>query len=122
MHRTRRPVLDAEALAEWHRIVPTLDSLNLIKPEDAGIITARCMAWSRAVDAEATIAAEGQTLANPQSGRVAVHPAVYIAAAAWRDVVKFGAQLGLDPVAEIALAGPAVSDDADDPFAGSGAS
>ena len=51
--------LDPEALAEWSRIVPALDAVGSIKPEDRGIITARCVAWSRAVHAEAIIAAEG---------------------------------------------------------------
>ena len=114
--------LDAEALAEWQRIVPALDAVGSIKPEDRGIITARCVAWSRAVAAEAIIAAEGPTVINPQSGRLATHPAVYIAAAAWRDVVKFGAPLGLDPVSEVNLATTATDDDigADDPFAAGG--
>jgi phage terminase small subunit len=66
--------LDAEALAEWQRIVPALDAVGSIKPEDRGILTARCVAWSRAVHAEAIIAAEGQTVINPQSGRLATHP------------------------------------------------
>jgi phage terminase small subunit len=48
---------------------------------------------------------------NPQSGRLATHPAVYIAAAAWRDVVKFGAPLGLDPSSEINLSTPPADDD-----------
>ncbi|MET0414529.1 MAG: phage terminase small subunit P27 family [Actinoplanes sp.] len=109
--------LDLEALAEWERIVPALDAVGSIKPEDRGIITARCVAWSRAVHAEAIIAAEGQTVVNPQSGRLATHPAVYIAAAAWRDVVKFGAPLGLDPSSEVNLATTATDDDDEnDPF------
>lgn len=103
-------------MAEWQRIVPALDAVGSIKPEDRGIITARCVAWSRAVAAEAIIAAEGPTVINPQSGRLATHPAVYIAAAAWRDVVKFGAPLGLDPSSEVNLATTATDDDEDDPF------
>ena len=114
--------LDPEALAEWERVVPGLDAVGSIKPEDRGIITARCVAWSRAVHAEAIIAAEGCTVVNPQSGRLATHPAVYIAAAAWRDVVKFGAPLGLDPSSEVNLATPAVdnNDDECNPFAPGG--
>jgi phage terminase small subunit len=35
--------LDPEALAEWERVVPTLDAVGSIKPEDRGILTAYCM-------------------------------------------------------------------------------
>ena len=79
------------------------------------VLTAFCCAWSRAVHAEAIIAAEGQTMTNP-SGRVVPHPAVYIAAAAWRDVAKFEAQLGLTPSSEVNLSTPPDDDDSDDPF------
>ena len=35
--------LDPEALAERERVVPTLDAVGSIKPEDRGILTAYCM-------------------------------------------------------------------------------
>ncbi len=111
--------LDPEALAEWDRIVPTLDALRLIKPEDHGTITARCCAWSRAVRHEAIVAARGPMITNP-SGREVPNPAVHAARVAWHDVVKFGALLGLDPVSEVNLAASAADDDDDeyDQFAG----
>lgn len=56
-------------------------------------------------------------MVNPQSGRLATHPAVYTAAAAWRDVVKFAAQLGLTPSSQVNLSAPRDDDDEDDPFA-----
>lgn len=106
--------LDAEALEEWQRIVPMLESHNIIKPEDLGVITARCCAWSRAVHYEA---AEGLMITNP-SGRVVPNPAAQSARAAWHDVAKFGALLALDPVSEVNLAAPATDDSGSgyDPF------
>ena len=79
--------------------------------------TASCRCWSSSISSSRKITALSPRAVWP--GRVrcarrrpsrrgaddgqsavrseAVHPTVYIAAAAWRDVVKFGAQLALDP-------------------------
>ncbi|CFJ64825.1 phiRv1 phage protein [Mycobacterium tuberculosis] len=34
--------LDAEALAEWRRVAPTLERLDLLKPEDRALLSAYC--------------------------------------------------------------------------------
>lgn len=43
--------LDAEALAEWRRVAPTLERLDLLKPEDRALLSATlsrsCFAASR---------------------------------------------------------------------------
>ena len=112
--------LNPEARGEWNRIAPELDRLELIKPEDAGILVAYCLAWSRLVSAEAIIQTEGLTAMNPQTGRRAVHPAVYVVQAASRDLLRLGSHFGLTPVSEVNLATPAKPDSDDDanPFAG----
>lgn len=38
--------LDAEALAEWRRVAPTLERLDLLKPEDRALLSAYCETWS----------------------------------------------------------------------------
>ena len=59
--------LNPEAREEWNRIAPELDRLELIKPEDAGILVAYCLAWSRLVSAEAIIQTAGLAATNPQT-------------------------------------------------------
>ena len=100
--------------------LPELDRLDLIKPEDAGILVAYCLAWSRLVSAEAIIQTEGLTATNPQTGGRAVHPAVYVVQAASRDLLRLGSHFGLTPVSEVNLGTPAKPDSDDDanPFAG----
>ena len=43
--------LDAEARAGWDRIVPGLEALDILKPEDRAALTVFCEAWSRFVAA-----------------------------------------------------------------------
>jgi P27 family predicted phage terminase small subunit len=108
--------LDPEAAALWARVAPSLERLDLIKDEDAESFAAYCTAWSRFVSAVKTYHAEGLTVTNP-TGRVAVHPAVYIAGAASRDLLRLAQQFALTPAAEVSLAKPPTPDvDVDDPF------
>jgi P27 family predicted phage terminase small subunit len=111
--------LDAEARAEWERIAPELERLDLLKPEDHGAFAAYCTAWSRFVAAVKTYHAEGLTVTMPPSGRVVINPAVHTAQAASRELLRYAQQFGLTPAAEVALARPAKLDvDVDDPFGG----
>lgn len=116
------PWLDDEALAEWERVVPTLDQLGLIKAEDRALFSAYCETWSTWVAARKRIRAEGLTLTNPTSGHVSTNPAVQVAASAARDLLKLATQFGLTPLAEAGLGAPPTSDaDEFDAFAGGGA-
>ena len=38
---------DAEARAEWQRVVPGLERLDLLKPEDRAMLVVFCTTWSR---------------------------------------------------------------------------
>lgn len=44
--------LDTEAVAEWKRVVPELDSKGLLAKVDRGVIASYCRAWSHACAAE----------------------------------------------------------------------
>ena len=112
------PWLEGEALAEWRRVAPTLEALDLIKPEDAAMLAAYCLTWQTVADMSAIIRAEGFTTANP-SGRMVAHPAAVIRAAAIRDLRPLAAHFGLTPWSESNLAAAATGDtDVNDPFAG----
>jgi P27 family predicted phage terminase small subunit len=110
--------LEAEALKVWERVAPALDRLDLLKDEDREAFAAYCTAWARFVDAVGTYQADGLTIEMPPSGRVVAHPAVKIAEAAGRDLLRYAQEFGLTPSAEINVAKPPVSDAGDDPFGG----
>jgi P27 family predicted phage terminase small subunit len=111
--------LAVEARELWERVAPSLDRLDLLKPEDREIFTAFCCSWVRFSDAVKTYQAEGLVVAMPPSGRRQAHPAVAIAEAAGKDLLRFGREFGLTPSAEINLAKPdkPVTSD-DDKFSG----
>ncbi|MDC8981248.1 phage terminase small subunit P27 family [Mycobacterium marinum] len=110
--------LDGEALAEWRRVVPELDRMNLIKALDGAALAVYCATWSTYVDAVQQIRRDGLVLTNPTSGRVHANPAAAIAHTAAAQLLRFAVEFGLTPSAEQRLAAlPVDSGDADDPFA-----
>lgn len=111
--------LTGEALAEWHRVVPQLEGLDLLKLADAATLTAYCETWARYVAAVQQYQAQGLTLVNPDSGRVGKNPAVAIAEAAATQLRAFANDFGLSPAAERNISAAPKSDgNEDDPFAG----
>ncbi|MCV7205296.1 phage terminase small subunit P27 family [Mycolicibacterium peregrinum] len=115
--------LDGEALAEWRRVAPDLETLDLLKPADRATLTAYCETWARFVSAVAEYKAHGLTLINPDSGRVGKNPAVSIAEAAATQLRAFANDFGLSPAAERTISTTAKTDGSaadDDPFDGSG--
>lgn len=109
--------LAGEALAEWQRIVPQLEQLDLLKAADRACLATYCETWSRWVDAVAEYKANGLTLINPDSGRIGKNPAVAIAEAAATQLRAFANDFGLSPAGERNLAStPTVDDNTDDPF------
>lgn len=113
--------LVGEALEEWHRVAPALETLDLLKAADRATLAAYCETWSRYVSAVRQYREEGITLINPDSGRVGKHPAVSVAEAAATQLRAFANDFGLSPAGERNLATPAKSDDnEDDPFGKTG--
>ncbi|TYP82061.1 phage terminase small subunit P27 family [Blastococcus xanthinilyticus] len=110
--------LDREAAAEWRRVVPGLQRLDLLKEEDRAILTAYCTTWSIFVEATRTVKREGLTIEAKQG--TLPHPAVGIARNAGRELRAFANLFGLSPAAEMAL-GKVTGDGEEDenPFAGS---
>lgn len=110
--------LDDVALELWQRVAPSLDRLDLIKPEDREIFAAYCESWSRFTAAVAAYKSEGLTVANPTTGRIAPHPAVAIAQQSAQQMHRFAQDFGLTPAAELNLGKkPQNVDDTVDPFA-----
>jgi P27 family predicted phage terminase small subunit len=103
--------LSTEAAAEWRRVVPGLQRLDLLKVEDRGTLTAYCETWSTFVTATRMIAAEGLTIEKTittKDGRsfsqTYAHPAVAIARNAGKELRAWAGHFGLTPAAESALA------------------
>jgi P27 family predicted phage terminase small subunit len=108
--------LSGEARAEWDRVVPGLERLDLLKVEDRAVLVAYCETWSRFVAAVSMYRSEGETIVNPDSGNMRRHPAVGIASEAAAQLKTLAGEFGLTPASERHLS-PSLPDDAgDDPF------
>ncbi|MCC9154895.1 phage terminase small subunit P27 family [Streptomyces parvulus] len=117
--------LSREAAAEWRRVAPGLQRLDLLKEEDRAVLTAYCETWSQFVTATRQLHDEGLTREvvtvrkdGGESRRTVAHPAVAIARGAGRELRAFASQFGLTPSSEQALArGADDGSEGDNPFA-----
>lgn len=66
--------LDREAKAEWKRVVPELDWLGTLSRVDRAVLATYCSAWSKFVDAEKVVQADGLTVVG-HWGADRKHPA-----------------------------------------------
>lgn len=116
--------LSREAAAEWRRVAPGLERLDLLKEEDRAVLTAYCETWSTYVAATRLVIDEGVTTtvvtvskSGSETTRVVQHPAVSIARNAGRELRAFATHFGLTPSTEQALARGADDGNEDDnPF------
>jgi P27 family predicted phage terminase small subunit len=113
--------LDDEAREVWERVAPSLDRLDLLKPDDRENFATYCSAWSRFVAATKTHQREGMFLKH-KNGTPFTNPAVREAEQAAAQLLRLAQQFGLTPAAEINLAKPrkAVTSD-NDKFGGDSA-
>jgi P27 family predicted phage terminase small subunit len=116
--------LDREARAEWRRITPGLERLDLLKQEDRATLAVYCSTWSRYVAATRDIERNGLTVQNrsiKKDGTETVwftkNPAVAIAQAASTELRHYAALFGLSPADEGRLGTtPDDTDDESNPF------
>ena len=94
--------LSDEAAAEWARVMPELERLNLVKVPDAAALVAYCETWARFVTATRLVAEQGILHSNSQ-GEVTA-PWVGVAERAGRELRAFATEFGLTPAAEMKLA------------------
>lgn len=114
--------LPSEARAEWDRVVPELQRLQLLKPPDSAALSAYCMAWARFVEASAIVASEGMVIHDDKLGRSQRHPALLTAEAASKELRAWCGEFGLTPSAEHRLSSSHAKDgdEGGNPFAGGG--
>lgn len=114
--------LKGEARAEWDRVVPELQRLQLTKQPDAASLVAYCLAWERLVAATAIVDHEGMVIHDDVQGRAQRHPALLTAEAASKELRSWAQQFGLTPSAEARLRMPKGDDGGEaNPFAGTAA-
>ena len=102
----------------WEATAPTLEALNLIKPEDGPVFEAYCESWATYREALARVRAEGLTMTNPKTGMAHKNPALVVVETAGMQLLRYAQQFGLTPVSELALGKPPIPDtDDDDPYA-----
>jgi P27 family predicted phage terminase small subunit len=136
--------MHGEARAEWYRVVPGLDKLNILKPEDRATFVAYCETWAayrlsydkvygtgRPTDDEATREGAGTTIyvtvrsADGGSTRKPiVNPEYKVLVESRTTLLKFAREFGLTPSSEGQAFHSTVpvdpSENVPNPFAGSG--
>jgi len=83
--------LDAEAMAEWRRIVPALDDLGVLAKVDRAIVATYCTAWSFQKQAKALLEEDGLVRAGRSDNPPGKSPAWQI----WREASAMVATLGV---------------------------
>ena len=110
--------LSDEARAEWDRIVPGLDALDLLKPEDYAALVEHCETFANYLAAIRIVRAEGIVVYNPKTGQAHKNPALAAAEAASAQLRASCREFGLTPSSEQNLGRAKSSDEEDgDPFA-----
>ena len=102
--------LSREAKAEWQRVVPGLQRLDLLKEEDRATLAAYCETWSTYVLATREVAATGLTIPKIITSRdgstteqTVANPSVAIARDAGKELRAWATHYGLTPSSESAL-------------------
>ncbi len=104
--------LDEDASAEWDRITPGLERLNLLKPEDFAVLTAYCITYSQWMAAVYKVQNEGTTIYVTTRGasgettrKPIVNPNVKIMVERQSTMLKFAREFGLTPASEALVVG-----------------
>lgn len=110
--------LSEQARRQWELCAPTLERLDLVKPEDQAIFTAFCEAWALYVRLLGAVT-DSPLVNVSESGVPHLNPGVKALSTAQNDLLRFAREFGLTPSAEQNLGKlPDRDEDDDDPFAG----
>ncbi len=94
--------LHGEAVAEWERVTPLLQSLGLLAKLDRSTLAAYCMAWARWVEAEDKLR-EGGLIVKSPNGYPIQNPYLSVANQAAKQMQSFATEFGLSPAARSRL-------------------
>ena len=104
------------AREEWNRIVPGLDALDLLKPEDYAALAEHCLTWQHYMEAVDGVRKRGIVVTNPETGHQHQNPALTASIALGKELRNSCREFGLTPSSEQNLGRAMDSDDGDDPF------
>ncbi len=90
-------LLDEEAQAEWQRIVPELEAMQILCRVDRAALASYCMAWSRWKRAEAQVKKYGEIVKSPEKGFPMKSPYLTIVDQALETMRKFLVEFGMTP-------------------------
>ena len=107
--------LDGYALTMWQTIMPELLAAQILTIPDVANVEAYCMAYKMWRKAEEDIDDNGITVRTVQGG-TAKNPAVTVVNEAKKQMMQFGALLGLDPSSRSRLQGPPKDGPKGNPF------
>ena len=85
-----------EAKAEWKRIAPELERIGLLTMVDKAVLAGYCQSWAEWRSSVEYLRSSGATITTP-SGYIQQRPEVAMGQKARKDMLVFGAQLGLSP-------------------------
>lgn len=112
--------LSLEAKAEWKRVTPGLQRLDLLKEEDRATLAAYCETWATYTLAARDVMVTGLTSLKIVTSRdgstteqVVANPSVAIARDAGKELRAWATHYGLTPSSEVAL-GKAADDGVED--------
>lgn len=105
--------LPKEGRDEWRRVLPGLLARKVLTREDLPMLEAYCLAAGTVRRMQATIAAEGDTIADDKGGKRR-HPAFQTMFQALTESRRLAAELGLTPASR----GKAAATEGDDDLEG----
>jgi P27 family predicted phage terminase small subunit len=94
--------LDAESLAEWHRLVSELVRLGTLHRIDRVLLATFCQLWSRLVAAEKGISEHGLIIKGT-TGAAQISPFYSVAIRTAKELRSIAAELGLSPTSRTRL-------------------
>lgn len=100
--------LDEEALKEWERIVPLLDSVKVLTEPDLLALANYCTTASVAINATKKVNAEGLMSKTMRGSKMTrVNPLIKVAQEARAQCLRFAIEFGLTPAARSRIVGQA---------------
>lgn len=88
--------LSADALEEWNRIAPQLETAGLLTCIDMAALAAYCQLYARWQKAEREIEQHGETITTP-NGSLQVSPWLSISSRALAELRRYAVEFGLTP-------------------------
>ena len=92
--------LKGESRAEWNRVVPELEGMEILASIDRGLLIRYCVAWADWVELEGMLQLSGK-LIKGQKGNPVRNPLWLMKRDAEQIVTDLARQLGLSPVARL---------------------